>query len=113
NEFEVIFTNKGASISKHISTVGIDSFAPLKTDANIYTAEYLAKLKAKMDSVQMKKDALERLNMTYEEFLAQYGAMKNDSVTFKVQIGAYRIVENFNYRKILTLPPVRRQIYDD
>jgi hypothetical protein len=113
NEFEVVFTHKGVSLSKFISTVGIDSFAPLRTDANLYSPEYLARLKARMDSIQLKKDELERLNMTYEEFLAKYGSQKNDSVTFKVQVGAYRIVENFNYRKILTLPPVRRQIYED
>lgn len=114
NDFEVIFSATGAAaISKNISTVGIDSFAPLKTDANLYTEAYLAKLKAKMDSIEMKKEAMERLNMTYDEFLAKYGSFKNDTIHFKVQVGAYRIVENFNYRKILTLPPVRRQIYDD
>lgn len=113
NEFEVVFSSKGGSVSKFISTVGIDSFAPLKTDANIYSDNYLAKLKAKIDSAELKKDALERLNMTYDEFLAKFGNVPADSISFIVQIGAYRMVENFNYRKILTLPPVRRQTLDD
>ncbi len=114
NEFEIVFSVKGAApVSKHISTVGLDSFALLKTDANLYSDAYLAKLKAKMDSIEMKREAMERLKMTYEEFLAKYGSYKNDSITFKIQVGAYRIVENFNYRKIMTLPPVRRQMYDD
>ncbi|HXB41719.1 MAG TPA: hypothetical protein VNZ49_14355 [Bacteroidia bacterium] len=113
NEFEVIFTAKNVSIKKSISTVGIDSFAPLRSDANLYTPEFLAALKAKMDSAQAKLDDLARLNMTYQEFLDKYGKVTADSVYFKVQIGAYRYVENFNYRKLMTLPPVRRQIYDD
>jgi len=113
NEFVVSFLSRGVSVSKHISTVGIDSFAPLKTDANLYSPEFLAKLKARVDSVEMRREAMERLNMTYEEFLAKFGTSKTDSIDFKVQVGAYRIVENFNYRRILTLPPVRRQIYDD
>jgi len=113
NEFEVSFLSKGVSISKHISTVGIDSFASLKTDANLYSAEFLAKLKSRVDSAEMQREAMERLKMTYEEFLAKFGTSKTDSIDFKVQVGAYRIVENFNYRRILTLPPIRRQIYDD
>ncbi len=113
NEFEVIFTAKGVSITKQISTVGIDSFAPLRTDANLYSPEYLAAMKAKIDSAQAKLDDLERLNMSYEEFLEKYGKVTADSVYFKVQIGAYKYIENFNYRRLMTLPPVRRQVYED
>lgn len=113
NEFEVIFSSKGSSVSKTISTVGIDSFAPLRTDANIYSASYLARIKAKEDSLKALSEGLERLNMSYEEFLAKYGNYTEDSLYFKVQIGAYRYMENFNYRRLLTLPPVRRQVYGD
>jgi len=113
NEFEVVFSHKGVSVGKHISTVGIDSFAALKTDANLYSKEFLAKLKLEIDSAQLMVEAFEKLNMTYDELLAKFGNYKNDSIEYRVQVGAYRIVENFNYRKILTLPPVMRQTYDD
>jgi hypothetical protein len=113
NEFEVLFTYKGVTVGKHISTVGIDSFAVLKTDANLYSKEYLAKLKLEIDSTQLMVEALERLQMTYDEFLHKFGNYRSDSIEYRVQVGAYRIVENFNYRKILTLPPVRRQLFDD
>lgn len=113
NDFEVIFKAKGVTVSKHISTVGIDSFAPLRTDANLYTPAYLTALKAKEDSVQAILDDLARLSMTYDEFLEKYGSVSEDSLIFKVQIGAFRMVENFSYRKLLTLPPVRRQIFED
>ncbi len=113
NEFEVSFTRGKTSITKHISTVGVDSFIPLKTDANLYSDEYIAVIKAKSDSTQGKGDDISKMNLTYEEFLTKYGSLHADSVYFKVQVGAYRLIENFNYRKMLTLPPIRRQIYDD
>ena len=113
NEFEVRFTCGKESVTKNISTVGIDSFIPLTTDANLYSAEYKAMLKAKTDSAQAKPDDISKLNLTYEEFLNKYGSLHADSVYFKVQVGAYRLIENFNYRKLITLPPVRRQIYSD
>lgn len=113
NEFEVMFVYKGVTVGKHISTVGIDSFAVLRTDANLYSKEYLAKLKFEIDSTQLMVEALERLEMTFDEFLKKFGNYRNDSIEYKVQVGAYRIVENFNYRKILTLPPVRRQLFED
>lgn len=113
NEFEVLFSYKGISVGKHISTVGLDSFAVLNTDANLYSKAFLAKLKLEIDSTQLMVEALERLQMSYDEFLQKFGHYKNDSIEYRVQVGAYRIIENFNYRKILTLPPVRRQLYAD
>jgi hypothetical protein len=113
NEFEVTFTHRNVSITKQISTVGVDSFVPLKTDANLYSEEYLALLKAKADSAQGRGDDISKMNLTYEEFLVKYGSLHADSVYFKVQVGAYRFIENFNYRKLLSLPPIRRQMYAD
>ena len=109
NEFKVSFTKGKYSTSKLVSTVGVDSFIPLKTDANLYSEEFLAALKAKSDTSQSKADD----GIKYEEFLAKYGTLKTDSVFFKVQVGAYRLIENFNYRKMLTLPAIRRQNYSD
>ena len=113
NEFEVSFIKGKTSVVKHISTVGVDSFIPLKTDANLYSEEYISMIKAKADSAQGKGDDISKMNITYEEFLTKYGALHADSVYFKVQVGAYRLIENFNYRKLLALPPIRRQLYSD
>ena len=79
-------------------------------DANLYSEEYLQKLK--IDTIQIVSGA-DKLNMSYDEFLAKYGMLTSDSLTFKVQVGAYRIIENFNFSKLLKLPPVRRQLYAD
>lgn len=110
NEFELEFKYKDLRLVKSISTVTLDSFASLTADINLYTAEFLKK--TTVDSSQMKTDAA-LLNMTYDEFLTKYGSLTADSVTFKVQIGAYRFIENFNFNKLLQLPAVRRQTYAD
>ncbi|HKC69011.1 MAG TPA: hypothetical protein VKG26_12325, partial [Bacteroidia bacterium] len=110
NEFELEFKYKDLRMVKSISTVTLDSFASLTSDINLYTAEYLRK--TAVDSSQIKSDAV-TLNMTYDEFLTKYGNLTADSVTFKVQIGAYQFIENFNFNKLLQLPAVRRQTYAD
>ncbi|HXD91660.1 MAG TPA: hypothetical protein VNX01_00525 [Bacteroidia bacterium] len=110
NEFELEFKYKDLRMVKSISTVTLDSFASLTSDVNLYSAEYLKKMA--VDSSQMKSD-VEMLNMNYDEFLAKYGNLVADSVTFKVQVGAYKFIENFNFNKLLQLPAVRRQTYAD
>jgi hypothetical protein len=108
NEFELKYTYKNMSIVENISTVTLDSFATLRADANLYTEDFLTK--TKIDTSQIKSD-MGALN--YDAFLAKYGDLQADSITFKVQVGAYRLIENFDFTKLLHLPPVRRQVYDD
>ena len=110
NQFELKYTYKNLNLVKNLSTVTLDSFASLQMDANLYSEEYLQKLK--IDTIQIVSGA-DKLNMSYDEFLAKYGMLTSDSLTFKVQVGAYRIIENFNFSKLLKLPPVRRQLYAD
>jgi len=110
NEFEVEFKYNDLRMVKSISTVTLDSFASITSDVNLYSAEYLKKMK--VDSSQMKSDVA-MLNMNYDEFLAKYEDLVADSVTFKVQVGAYHFIENFNFNKLLQLPAVRRQTYAD
>ncbi len=108
NEFELKYTYKDVSLVKSISTVTLDSFAAFTSDANLYSAEYLKKIN--IDTNQTKSDVT---TLKYDEILAKYGDQISDSVTFKVQVGAYRFIENFNFNKLLQLPAVRRQTYAD
>jgi hypothetical protein len=108
NEFELKYTYKGLSLVKSISTVTLDSFASFTADANLYSEEYLKKIN--IDTNQTKSDIG---ILSYNEILAKYGSLISDSVTFKVQVGAYRFIENFNFNKLLQLPAVRRQTYAD
>lgn len=108
NEFEISFTYNDLKMTKSISTITVDSFMMLKTDINLYSQAYLDA--QKIDSTQIKTD---NSLMDYTEFLNKYGTESADSISFKVQVGAYRMVQNFNFTKLLQLPPVRRQIYND
>ncbi|MHB8259433.1 MAG: hypothetical protein ACYDCN_04580 [Bacteroidia bacterium] len=108
NDFELKYTYKDMNIVEYISTVTLDSFATLRADANLYSEEYVKK--TKIDTTQTKAD-FSALN--YDDFLAKYGDIPSDSISFKVQVGAYRLIENFDFTKLLKLPPVRRQLYDD
>jgi len=108
NEFELKYTYEGMSIVENISTVTLDSFAMLRADANLYSADFINR--TKMDTSQTKSDVG---TLNYTDFLAKYGDLTADSITFKVQVGAYRLIENFDFTKLLRLPPVRRQVYDD
>ena len=110
NQFELKFSYKDLSLVKQVTTVTLDSFASLQMDVNLYSEAYLSKMK--IDPTQIKSDA-NKLDMSYADFLSKYGGLIADSVTFKVQIGAYRDIENFNFMKLLKLPPVRRQLYAD
>ncbi len=113
NEYELLFKCDNTTLSKKISTAGIDTFSVLRTDAFLYTPNYLSDLKAKLDSTQLQPDNLNDLKMTYTQFLEKFGTISFDSVHFRVQIAAYHFTENFNYRKIIGLPPVLRQVYAD
>ena len=108
NEFELKYTYKGMSLVENITTVTLDSFATLRADANLYSEDFINT--TKIDTSQTKAD-VDVLN--YDDLLAKYGDVVPDSITFKVQVGAYRMIENFDFTKLLHLPPVRRQVYDD
>jgi hypothetical protein len=108
NEFELKYTYKGMSIVENISTVTLDSFATLRADANLYSEDFITK--TKIDTSQTKSD-VGALN--FDDFMKKYGDLIADSISFKVQVGAYRLIDNFDFTKLLQLPPVRRQVYDD
>jgi len=108
NEFELKYTYKGMSVVENISTVTLDSFASLRADANLYSGDFINTIK--IDTSQTKSDVR---GLNYDAFLSKYGDFMADSVTFKVQVGAYRLIDNFDFTKLLQLPPVRRQVYDD
>lgn len=108
NEFELKYTYKGMSLVENISTITLDSFATLRADANLYSEDFINT--TKIDPEQTKSDIAV---VSYDDFLAKYGDLPSDSITFKVQVGAYRLIENFDFTKLLHLPPVRRQMYED
>jgi len=66
-----------------------------------------------VDSSAYQPDDLRPIGLTYEELLAKYGNTIIDSLDYTVQIGAYKILENFNYSKLIGLPKALRKTFPD
>lgn len=95
-----------------LNTTGIDSFMVLNVFAEFNSPEYDKKL-AELISTAKTYDtkAAEKFDMA--RFAAVYGNTVKDSLTYKVQIGAYKIFENFNYNNILGFPKIIRYTDND
>lgn len=95
-----------------LSTLNIDSFMVLNVYADFTSPEYdkkLADLSRSVLADEIKKDA----SFNKEEFARKYGNTKKDGLAFKVQIGAYKVFENFNYNNILGFPKIIRHTDKD
>lgn len=113
NEYEIIYKYQGVTLTKDISTAKIDSFARLEIDAELFSNEYQKLNFAKVDSSAFKAENISDLSLTNEQFLAKYGNTEIDSLFYTVQIGAYKIYENFNYSKLIGLPKALRKTFSD
>lgn len=113
NEFEITYSFKNVSLTKTLSTALIDSFARIEMNAQLYTEAYLDAKMPKLDSAQIRSDDLTKTNITFDEFVKRYGDKVVDSLDYRVQIGAYKFIENFNYASIIGLPKVLRKVYHD
>lgn len=113
NEYEIVYKYLNATITKDVSTATIDSFAKIEIDAELFSSEYLRLNYAKIDSSAFKPDDLRPIGLSYEDLLAKYGNTVIDSLNYTVQIGAYRILENFNYSKLIGLPKALRRTFPD
>ena len=113
NEYEIIYKFKNTTLTKAISTAKIDSFAKIIIDAELFSDEYLRMNNPKIDSSVFIPDDLRPIGLTYEELLAKYGDSTIDSLNYTVQIGAYKLLENFNYSKLIGLPKTLRITFPD
>ena len=113
NEYEIIYKYQGVTLTKDISTAKIDSFARIEIDAELFSNEYQKLNYAKVDSSAFKGENISDLSLTNEQFLAKYGNTAVDSLSYTVQIGAYKIYENFNYSKLIGLPKAQRKTFSD
>jgi tetratricopeptide (TPR) repeat protein len=94
-----------------LSTMDIDSFLVLNVYADFTSPEFDRKL---ADLQRVYKTEIIRGNaFDAEAFAAQFGNAKKDSLFYKVQIGAYKFFENFNYNNIIGFPKIIRQTDSD
>ncbi len=49
----------------------------------------------------------------YDELVNLYGSLSAEGLEFKIQIGAYRNPQNFNYNNLKPLGTVSQKAYDD
>lgn len=95
-----------------LSTIDIDSFLVLNVFADFASAPYdkkLQELTRTVSELEFKKDA----EFNKEEFAQKFGRTKKDSLAYKVQIGAYKTFENFNYNNIMGFPKIIRSTDND
>ncbi|MES2566693.1 MAG: hypothetical protein V4565_07490 [Bacteroidota bacterium] len=113
NEYEIVYKYMDATITKDISTAKIDSFAKMELDAELFSDEYQRLNFSRVDSSAFTPDDLRPIGLTYEDLLLKYGNTVIDSLNYTVQIGAYRLLENFNYSKLIGLPKALRRTFPD
>ena len=113
NEYEIVFKHLNTTLTKDISTARIDSFAKIEIDAELFSSEYQILNAIKIDSTVLKEDNLNSIGLTYKQLIEKFGNTVVDSLNYSVQIGAYKIMENFNYSKLIGLPKAQRKTYGD
>lgn len=103
---------------KTINTVNVDTFMNSNLSVRFYTKDYLAP-KPKQDSVPIaitlpveKKDTVVK-ELTYEELVLKYGDFSANDLFFKVQIAAFEMSQNFNYKSLESIGKVEGQKQED
>ena len=81
---------------------------------------YVDFMSARLDKiVKTKQDSLFLImlkaynKVSLKMFGEKYGTTKVEGLTFKVQIGAYKFIENFNYNSVAGMPIIIRETFDD
>ena len=119
-EYRLVFKLESFDpLTRTLNTLAVDSFFEANIDIQFYTKEYLAKLKARKDSLEhltgnVPVDTITNGKpLTYKELLEKYGDVSMEGLEFTVQIGAYNLPQNFNYSKVLKLGQVSKRKLDD
>jgi len=94
-----------------LSTVNLDTALSLNAFADFTSPEYDRKLEnlLKSNAQKFNSDAA----FFKETFEQNHGDDKKDNLSYKVQIGAFKFFENFNYNCILGMPKIIRQTDTD
>lgn len=108
NEYDITYTSNGISVTKHINTSKIDSFISYHTNAYLYSEKYYEKLTNLSDSLHKAENITD---LKLDSLNTLFGDIKIDSLSFSVQVGAFKYEEHFNYNVLFKLPPIKR-IYD-
>lgn len=92
-----------------IKTQGIDSFLILNVYADFMTPAYDKKISELETSI---KNNLNK-NFDRKAFGTKYGNLSKENLFYKVQVGAFKLFENFSYNLAIGLPKIIRQTDND
>lgn len=92
-----------------LNTTNIDSSISLNTFADFISPAFDQRLE------ELKRSVNEKLNPGFvpSDFEKNYGASIKNGLSYKVQIGAFRFIENFNYNAVIGMPKIIRQTDTD
>lgn len=90
-----------------ITTEGIDSFLVLNVFADFISPAYDKRIS------ELKASIKNNLSFDKQAFATKYGNFTKDNLTYKVQVGAFKLFENFSYNSAISLPKIIRQTDDD
>lgn len=109
DEFEIVVRAKAFPQQViFINTPAVKSDSTLNIYADFISPEYDKKI------VELKKEieaeALAR-NKKFSEamFARNYGSVEMEGLNFRVQVGAFRFFENFNYNEMIGMPKIIRK----
>lgn len=95
-----------------INATDIDSFLEKTIDVAFYTADYV-KPQPKVEEKPEEKPVPEPKTYTYQTYLDDFGNVVAEGLTFKVQIAAYRMPDNYKYDKLQGLGQPEKLVLDD
>ncbi|MEO6303166.1 MAG: hypothetical protein ABIP51_08335, partial [Bacteroidia bacterium] len=95
-----------------LNTVGIDSFMVINVYADFTSAEYDKKISDLTISVDERNKSLFD-SFDKKGYSKKFGTARVEGLYYKVQIGAYKLYENFNYNNVIGMPKIIRQTDND
>lgn len=95
-----------------LNAMAIDSFVVLNVFADFTSVDYDIKNSSFKKSLE---SVVEKNSKTFDSknFSEKYGNKKVNGLIYKVQVGAFKFFENFNYNLAMGMPKIIRQTDDD
>jgi Tol biopolymer transport system component len=117
NNYIITYKVKGFDPKiERVSTMGIDTFIEKVIDIKLYTG----KASLKKDSVaevadnpEAGKNEIIKTEFSSEDIISKYGNFVLEGLTYRVQVGAYRVESNFKYDHLNPLGQVEVMRLDD
>lgn len=113
DEYEIVIkVNQFPQQVVELNTVGIDSFMVINVYADFTSPEYDKKISELNLSIDEKnKNLFDKFDK--KSYASKFGNLRTEGLYYKVQIGAYKLFENFNYNSVIGMPKIIRQTDDD